>query len=65
MTLDQGLYNYVIDRPCCSSHFQATNNTMRDFPQTQLELIRIAEKHHLRFVVDTFRMLINAWQTQQ
>jgi hypothetical protein len=66
MTLDQGLYNYVVDRPCCSSRFQTSNNTKHDFSQTQPELIRIAEKHHLRFVVvDTFRMMINAWQTQQ
>jgi glycosyltransferase involved in cell wall biosynthesis len=64
IAIGRGLYNYIIDRPCYSIRFHASNNTMRNFAKTRTELTRIAEKHQIKLgVLDSITMMVNDWQT--
>ncbi|WP_374088715.1 glycosyltransferase [Methylomicrobium lacus] len=65
IAIGQGLYHYVIDRPCYAIRFHASNTSMRDFSKTRSELNSIADKHRIKLsVVDSIRMRINDWQTR-
>lgn len=65
IAIGRELYNFIIDRPCYSIRFHASNNTMRNFAKTRTELTRIAEKHQIKLgVLDSIAMMINDWQTR-
>jgi glycosyltransferase involved in cell wall biosynthesis len=65
IAIGRGLYNYIIDRPCYSIRFHTSNNSMRNFSKTRLELTRIAAKHQIKLgVLDSIKMIINDWQTR-
>jgi glycosyltransferase involved in cell wall biosynthesis len=65
IAIGQGFHSYVIDRPCYSIRFHASNNTMRDFSKTRSEMNWIAAKHQIKLnAADSIKMIVNDWKTR-